>query len=356
MIRAFEGNVNYIKRAFKTTIYEAASIIELVFQLNHRIRPRYSDYDLQYEQNKCFDEAIRKGDVQEVKKLIKSLNLTFFEKEFCSFVYIAISGMSFHKLEEPNNKLENDRLEIVKILLKGGADTSSSWYSDSKRTFIIDALDRKNIELAKLLIKFGANYNLKDPYISIYPELVKIHRVIKIMDSLYSDEIIFLNYLLEEMLDEQLPKLTSEELDIIVNRVETHKNGNIKYFITNLEIFYNKGFIDDKLYNAIMTQCPRIAKYCIEQITPYYELYKEMNLAQTNGQKVKLTMPAELVTYIISFLSPTGFSYDGYSNKTGFKPGVNDHIITYSWNEEKQEEEPVLTVWGRICEFIDNIE
>ncbi|MDF2965505.1 MAG: hypothetical protein K0Q51_893 [Rickettsiaceae bacterium] len=289
--------------------------------------------------------ALMQEDIQALKELIK-------DKEALNF------SQAGYLLDLAVLKSEGSQswLEMVKLILKAGGNDVLQ--SSPNYQYLYTALKNDEIELAKLLIKFGAKYNNSYACIVKFPELVNIHKPILIIDGIHFKGNEYVEDLLKIKGDRinELPKLTPEEMDIIVNRVETYKDKDLNTFIANFRVLYNEGLIDDPLYNAVMTKCPGIAKYCIEQIKPYNELYKQMNLAHPDGYTVKLALPAELVNYIMTFLSPSGLTYEGYSSATGFKPGVNDHIITYSWNEEKHEEEPVLTIWGRICEFIDNIE
>ncbi|MCC2646340.1 MAG: hypothetical protein K0R02_405 [Rickettsiaceae bacterium] len=275
------------------------------------------------EEEKGLYPPIKRNDFDEVKKLIdQKVNVNITAKD---------------QLTPLHHACINGNIKIIKILLKAGADINAQDYEGYRPLDF--AYNNKKLEAVKFLYSFGAL-----PKICFFT-FQKLYTVIDALWEPFSIEKFNINFFNDKFLEFTRGAISADEKKVIISRINNAQNENIKQFINHLYKIYNEGMIGKDLYETIILKCPKIVKYCIETIKPYYlSLKRGVELSNESGILLNYKLPHEIITHIASYLSPTGKCYKGYSDLTGIKSGINDDL--YSFEYESNIEDATVSLSG----------
>lgn len=118
-------------------------------------------YIKKFENNENIDieliKSIRDNDLDNVKYCIKNgANVNYYYKQYDTFPIMDVVGRSVESKE-----LKNIKYEIMKLLLKSGANPDQK-DSFNYTALIIAAEPEPYLNIIELLIKYNADWNLKD--------------------------------------------------------------------------------------------------------------------------------------------------------------------------------------------------
>jgi hypothetical protein len=194
------------------------------------------------------------------------------------------------------------------------------------------AVKNKNLQMVKYLVEYGIDKKTINEKLSVphpafyYAARVNYKGIIEFLKYFISVDVGYV-YTKKGIKDHEILRLLSahEYIDqiisdkeinvvtfirgfesVVINRInaklENVSRGTVKEYTNNLNENYKKGFISDDLYKSIITKCPKIIEYSMQEIGVTL-----FHLIQLESPFSKL--PIEMIEYFIPFVSPTGHSY-----------------------------------------------
>jgi|GEM_PF-5640838 len=201
-------------------------------------------------------EAVKENDIEKVKSIIEAGNFDI--------------NLSQNGLIPLVIAINNQNYELIKLLLKNGADLNYKSNENPKPPLLI-AMEINNIDIFKILIRAGANYkdripvnideNIKIPEgipLSFYSILVNCDR--KIPDFFISNNMLLNDVIKTEMFGYKV------NMNIMQLAIQNTDLDTVKYLVEKGADLYDKaGGIFISLNWAIFSEKYDIVKYLIEK-------------------------------------------------------------------------------------------